>query len=293
MPEKKNKTKKPSRKPEDLRKKYPVDKILSQAETNTTREIAKEFKITIPTIHKIIRRYGSEELKQKVSDRSPQRKKTKKDEEKQKESWNNVQQYMDNLERFYTALQTPTLKLASLDENMTRVTTRLEYMQTSGMELIRLIATGLYEKGDEYTPEKIDSILDLLRDYLKHSLAGDRVLIAGYREQAIIQEKYVKLETVSSELRDTRTLIKVFFNSYNLLNVDDYRRIKEYVTTLAPATETFFAQYESTYARYRAEQFEKAGITGNTGSAETAEAGKEATEGTEKTATDSSGNNKE
>jgi len=251
MNQKKKFAKTSGRKPEDLRKKYPVDKILSLLETSSMGEIAKQFNVAKSLVAKIVRRYGSDELKKTVSKRGLKKTKPILNEENQENNFNDLDQYMTDLENHYTLLQTPTLNLAKLDENLTRVVTRLEYMQTSGAEIIKLIEKELHEKEEKFQPKQLTAMIAILKKYCKHSLAADRVIISTCREQSNIQEKYVKLESISRDLKDVKTLIQIFFDSFNALDEKNYKKVKKFILNAAPPTEAYFYQFEQSYRDYK------------------------------------------
>jgi hypothetical protein len=270
MPEKRQKPK-PRRKPDDLRKRYPVDEILSQAETLTFAKLEKKLKLGKRILHTIVMRYGSDELKKKVSARSSRKKKEKKQEEQQQESLSNIKEYMQNLETHYTTLQTPTINLAVLANKLEMLTDRAIGMSVSGNAVAEEIRESLRAKDVDF--EYIERMELSLRQFAATDIKMMRLAMQGCREQASIQEKYVKLEAVSRELQDVKTLIQYIFESYNILDDESYRKIKEYLTTLAPAVEAYFTHFEQSYNKYKAERIGQ----GNSGRAE---AGKEETSGT-------------
>jgi len=275
-PEKKNSGR---RKPDDMTKKYPVDDILIQAKTHSIPELSKKFKLGLRIIHTIIKRYGSEELKKTVSARHPKAKKEAEKNEVIKEELSKVKDYMDNLEMSYTSLQTPTRTLSNIAGKVVLNTQRIEDILINGDDKIKMIIKDLGEK--EFDPEKIDEVQITLRQYMEFNLKASRLLLFWYREQSVIQEKYVKLEAIGRDLQDVKTLIQYIFESYNLLDDNSYRKIKEHLTTLAPAIETYFTNFEESYNSYKTERIGQ-GSNGNGKAGEEAGRAKEETNGISK-----------
>lgn len=241
MLEKKNK----KRQPEDLTKKYPVDEILNLAKSTSLNEICKKYSISKSVVAKIIKRYGSDSLKERVSNRHPH---------KRKQLENNSQvtsleDQMGNIKETLTLLQTPTLTLSNNQKKIIFYIEKIEGVINNGDEVITQILRDLSEKNID--PEKIEALEQTLKEYMLFKLQAIRQLILAYMVQVKVQEKYIDLEVVSGELQDVKSLIIIFFDSFNLLDAKHYRKVKQFILEAAPPTGSYFYNFEQSYRDYR------------------------------------------
>lgn len=244
--------KKKTRKLEDLRNKYPIEDILLAANTASMNIISKQFKISKTVIIKIIKRYGSDLLKEKVSNRHPHKKK-----ELEKNSpAPSLENNLENLKATLTLLQTPLLNLSNLQSKILFYTSKIEYVINDGDNLIKTLVRDLSDKN--FDIERIKEVELLLKGFMEFKLDAIKLLLSSCRVQIEAQTKYVQLEVVNRDLEDIRILINIFFEAFNVLDEKSYKKVKAFILASAPPMESYFYEFERTYRDYKAKLYKEA-----------------------------------
>jgi hypothetical protein len=236
---------KKGRRQEDFTKKYPVSNILESAQTQSIRELSKMYKLSPTVIHKIIHRNGSEDLKLKFKKNDPQTA-----QKEMKEAVKNATAHLLGDENnAFLDLTDSGLRIsemyAQLKKDEIDIRTQWEYQSKSINEVIRLV------NSDSKLEEKNkNQLFELLSSYKKEHSDTYKLLLEFMKFELVAIEKFTKLEYVINELKSVKTLIDIFFDSFNQISYKEYKKIRNYMLEVAPITAKWFEQYESTVKEY-------------------------------------------
>ena len=226
--------------PEDLTLKYPVKKILASLKKLSVRQVAKMFSLSFSTIIKIIDRYGSKELKDKIKSRSLHKRAQAIKEKK----GNDAVEVYDQAELLLTDLMLPTINLTKSANRIKEVGEKLSDIFIYGFKQLDRIENKLMKRKD-IDSEQVEIIkadiaelknLDMLKLAKTTYEAWDRF--------GSMSEKFAKIEVISKDLATIKHLIDRMFQSLNILDGSTYKQYRESVINQVPFSRQLFLKFE-------------------------------------------------
>ncbi len=227
------------RKPEDLTKKYPVKKILLSAEKLSIRQVAKKFNITHPVVRKIIMRYGSEDDKKRLKERSNFAV-AKANKKKKAESAIKV---YNNTELIITDLMLPSVNLTESASRIKEVGLQLSDLFVNGFKTMENISKQLSKK--EMDDEEFTKLKERIKEFINIDILElAKTTFQAWDKFGSMSEKFAKIEVVSKDLATIKYLIDIMFQNLNLLDESTYKQYREGVINQVPFSRQLFLKFE-------------------------------------------------